>query len=416
MISHPHSISPNTFPATSSSPSTSVPSTSTSTPSPSHPSLVVHSFADQPFLHHSSNPPPPAPPHLQHHPYPHQQQQHLQQQQDQQQQLTQKQQQQQILIQQRVLLQQQQQQAQLQLQNLQIRQKKQLLAEQQQHFQQQQQLPLCHKSSSASISPPILAQTVSPSSTIIEPIYSSGPAFPPLLKQELPIKPPGTTITATTPTNAPYPSFAHPYLNAVPTTATIGTTATVHTTSIRSNPPNLLRASVPTTASMDIMAMAPSPLHQHHSISTNMLVLQQPMEQIASLSIQEQQTQQQQQGGPSHLQQQYSSQQQQQQHMLALDPMNTYCHPLEYESSQGQLPMMTMDHLGPAYSNQGWVHPGNTMLNSNMPLLSPGSRKYSCWSIIYRSFSVGSIDCLPMNNMNEISDLMALTWSWLPFL
>ncbi|KAG0287546.1 hypothetical protein BGZ97_007063, partial [Linnemannia gamsii] len=32
-----------------------------------------------------------------------------------------------------------------------------------------------------------------------------------------------------------------------------------------------------------------------------------------------------------------------------------------------------MNHSGPLYPGQGWVHPGNTMLNSNLPLLSPGS-------------------------------------------
>ncbi|KAG0060144.1 SPT3 Dosage dependent suppressor of Ty-induced promoter mutations-like protein [Linnemannia elongata] len=356
MISHPHSTLPNTFPAPSSTststPSPSAPSTSTSTPSPFHPGFVAPSPTNQPIIGQNN-------PHLQdpHHPYPHSQQQ------QQQQQLTREQQQQQVQLQQRLLLQQQQQQAQLQLQNLQIRQKKQLLAEQQQRFQQQQSLR--QKSSSASISPPILVQTVSSPSTIIEPVYSSGPVFPSLLKQELPLKPPGATITATTTTtNGPYPTFAHPYLNVAPTTATTGTTATVHTTSIRSNPPNLLRASVPTTASMDIMAMAPFPLHQHHSLSSNMLALQQPIEQIATLSLQEQQQQQ---------QQQPSSSQQQQQQMHTLGPMNTYYHPLEYESSQGQ-PPMPMNHSGPAYSSQGWVHPSNTILNSNMPLLSPGSQ------------------------------------------
>ncbi|KAF9324460.1 SPT3 Dosage dependent suppressor of Ty-induced promoter mutations-like protein [Linnemannia elongata] len=59
--------------------------------------------------------------------------------------------------------------------------------------------------------------------------------------------------------------------------------------------------------------------------------------------------------------------------MHTLGPMNTYYHPLEYESSQGQ-PPMPMNHSGPAYSSQGWVHPSSTILNSNMPLLSPGSQ------------------------------------------
>ncbi|KAF8928795.1 SPT3 Dosage dependent suppressor of Ty-induced promoter mutations-like protein [Haplosporangium gracile] len=59
--------------------------------------------------------------------------------------------------------------------------------------------------------------------------------------------------------------------------------------------------------------------------------------------------------------------------MHALGPMNTYFHPLEYESSQGQ-PSIPMNPSGPAYPSQGWVHPGNTILNSNMPLLNPGSQ------------------------------------------
>ncbi|KAG0257360.1 SPT3 Dosage dependent suppressor of Ty-induced promoter mutations-like protein [Linnemannia exigua] len=350
MISHPHSITPTTFLV--SSPSTSsaspAPSTSISTPSPSHPSLVALSLTDPPIIS----------PHLQQ-----QQPQQLQQQQ-----LIREQQRQQVQLQQRLLLQQQQQQAQLQLQNLQIRQKKQLLAEQQHRFQQQQQQSLRHKPSLASISPPILVQTGPPPSTTVEPVYSSGPAFSPL-KQEPPLQRAAVT------TSAPYPSFTHSYLNVTPTTATTDTT-TVHTTSVRSNPPNLLRASVPTTASMDIMATAPFPLHQHHSLSSNLLVLQQPIEQLSTLSIQDLQQQQQllqqqqqQRGGSS--QHHSSSQQQQQLHGFGL--MDTYFHPLEYESSQGPHPM-AMNHPGPGYASQGWVHPGNTMLNSNMSLLNPGSQ------------------------------------------
>ncbi|KAG0378522.1 SPT3 Dosage dependent suppressor of Ty-induced promoter mutations-like protein [Mortierella sp. AD032] len=53
--------------------------------------------------------------------------------------------------------------------------------------------------------------------------------------------------------------------------------------------------------------------------------------------------------------------------------MNTYFHPLEYESSQGPSPMV-MDHSGPGYASQGWVHPSNTMLNSNMSLLNLGTQ------------------------------------------
>ncbi|KAF9121892.1 SPT3 Dosage dependent suppressor of Ty-induced promoter mutations-like protein [Mortierella sp. GBA39] len=70
--------------------------------------------------------------------------------------------------------------------------------------------------------------------------------------------------------------------------------------------------------------------------------------------------------------------------MHALGPMNTYHHPLEYESSQGQPP------------SQGWVHPGNTMLNSNMPLLSPGSQLFQGMTPSRTSTSRSSSDALTM--------------------
>ncbi|KAG0217769.1 SPT3 Dosage dependent suppressor of Ty-induced promoter mutations-like protein [Mortierella sp. NVP41] len=362
MISQPQSLSPTLHSVSSPSTSSASPSTTstpTSTPSPSHqPNLVALSLVDQ----QSTITPHP------HHPEQQQQQQYSYQQQQYQEQLTREQQQQQIQLQQRLLLQQQQQAAQLQLQNLQIRQKKQLLAEQQQRLQQHQSLRLKGGSSFASNTPPppILVQTVPPPSTVIvEPvIYSSqGPVFSPIKQSSSPITPPGANIK----TISPFPSFAHPYFNvAAPTTVTTGTTDTVHTTSSRSNPPNLLRASMPTTASMDIMAMAPFPLHQHHSLSSNFLVLQQPIEQIATLSIQEQQQQQQQQGGSS----------QQQPHLHSLGAMNTFYHPLEYESSQGQSPMSLNPNManpsGSGYPSQGWVHPDSTMLNASMSILRPG--------------------------------------------
>ncbi|KAG9069259.1 SPT3 Dosage dependent suppressor of Ty-induced promoter mutations-like protein [Linnemannia hyalina] len=80
--------------------------------------------------------------------------------------------------------------------------------------------------------------------------------------------------------------------------------------------------------------------------------------------------------------------------MHALGPMNTYYH-IEYESSQGQ-PPMPMNRSGPAYSSQGWMYPGNTMLNSNVPVLSPGSQLLQGMTPSRTGASRSSSDALTM--------------------
>ncbi|KAG0262321.1 SPT3 Dosage dependent suppressor of Ty-induced promoter mutations-like protein [Mortierella polycephala] len=252
---------------------------------------------------------------------------------------------QQKLQQQRLVLQKQQQRAQLHLQNLQIRQKKKLLEDQQQSLQSLQ---------SEASQNPILLPLSSSENFISTPHYNSLLSLPP------------ESLT--------YPPYAHPFLNAA-----IGNIDSNHNnhnvnnhnnhTTTTTTSPNLIGASGSTSSAMDILAMAPFPIHQHQtSLTTNSLLPQHAIHQI------------------DQQQQQPSQQHQNQQQQPRQGQNSPFYHPLKFETNQSNQPFLNinMDTTGSGdvsvsglnngnglqgYGTNEWNASANALPNENMALL-----------------------------------------------
>ncbi|GJJ75786.1 hypothetical protein EMPS_08144 [Entomortierella parvispora] len=173
---------------------------------------------------------------------------------------------------QRFLLQQQQHQAQIQLQNLQLRQRKALIEEQtRQLAEKQQQLP--RRASSSTLSPQTRTQVVSTTAPATSESFSGHSPSSPASSLSVATLSQALSSVPSLATPQANPSFIHPFLNA----------------GHRPSPPNLLSPSLATTASMDIMALAPFPLHQHHGFTSNSSMMQQPLQQLTAQSLHDQQ-------------------------------------------------------------------------------------------------------------------------------
>ncbi|KAK3828989.1 MAG: hypothetical protein J3Q66DRAFT_22643 [Benniella sp.] len=164
--------------------------------------------------------------------------------------------------QQRLLLQQQQQQALIQLQNLQIRQKKKLQEEHQRHFQQQsylqhqephqqrQQQQVQEEHPQLSFSSPSSSPTTQAPSISTKDFATHQHLQQSSLVQAQPYQ----------------PSLFAPLLGS---------------SSQEGGPSGLISAPAP-AVSMDILAMAPFPLHQPHSFASGPVAIQQPMQHLSA--------------------------------------------------------------------------------------------------------------------------------------
>ncbi|KAF9195702.1 hypothetical protein BGZ50_003872 [Haplosporangium sp. Z 11] len=245
---------------------------------------------------------------------------------------------QQQLQQQRLILQKQQQRAQLHLQNLQIRQKKKLLEDQQQRLQSLQ-----------SVTPqnPALLPSSPSENFISTPHYNSLLSAPP----ESLAYPTYVLNTATGNINNDH----HNHYNSNNATTTAS--------------PNLISVSGSTSSAMDILTMAPFPIHQHQtSLTTNSLLQQQTIHQIGQQR------------------QQPSQQHQNQQQQPVQGQSSPFYHPLKFETNQSNQPLLNIstnttgsgdvsvsslnnENGLQGYGTDGWTASANALLDENMTLL-----------------------------------------------